>query len=211
MENVVLLLYQSLDRIRHAFGAVGERAADPCRGIGDDAAHAADRLGDGSEDKTEEVVDGLADRLAVTDVLHIQPRQRQFHRSAERGVRERQRRVLYQQLADHHLRLGSVVLFGFVVVGRIFFGLKPLEVALDFSQIALAQLQFVDNAARGVIFEGTKFYVTKLRCDTVKDSSGNQHAQIQKVYITTDNGISGWLDVTLESGTTVANPMRYGM
>ena len=70
---------------------------------------------------------------------------------------------------------------------------------------------FHDDGSYDEIFEGTEFYVTKLRCDTVKDSSGNQHAQIQKAYITTDNGISGWLDISSESGTTVSNPVRYGM
>ena len=83
--------------------------------------------------------------------------------------------------------------------------------SVQWYEIKNAVTIFHDDGSYDEIFEGTKFYVTKLRCDTVKDSSGNQHAQIQKVYITTDNGISGWLDVTLESGTTVANPMRYGM
>ena len=83
--------------------------------------------------------------------------------------------------------------------------------SIQWYEIENAVTIFHDDGSYDEIFEGTEFYVTKLRCDTVKDSSGNQHAQIQKVYITTDKGISGWLDVSLESGTTVANPMRYGM
>ncbi len=69
----------------------------------------------------------------------------------------------------------------------------------------------LDDGSFDTINGGTKFYVTKLRCDTVKDRSGNQHAQIREVYITTDEGKSGWLDVSSESGNTVTDPMRYGM
>ena len=70
---------------------------------------------------------------------------------------------------------------------------------------------YLDDGSYDEIFEGTKFYVTKLRCNTVADSSGNKYAQIQEVYITTDEGKSGWLDVSSESGHTVTHPMKYGM
>ena len=69
----------------------------------------------------------------------------------------------------------------------------------------------LDDGSFDIIHEGTEFYVTKLRCNTVADSSGNKYAQIQEVYITTDEGKSGWLDVSSESGHTVTNPMHYGM
>ena len=83
--------------------------------------------------------------------------------------------------------------------------------SIQWYEIENAVTIFHDDGSYDEIFEGTEFYVTKLRCDTVKDSSGNQHAQIQEVYITTDNGISGWLDVSSESGHTVTHPMKYGM
>ena len=71
----------------------------------------------------------------------------------------------------------------------------------------------LDDGSFDIIDEGTEFYVTKLRCNTVEDRSGNKYAQIQKAYITTDDGKSGWLNVSFESRNqnTVTNPMSYGM
>ncbi len=57
----------------------------------------------------------------------------------------------------------------------------------------------LDDGSFDIINGGTEFYVTKLRCNTVADSSCNKDAQNQEVYITTDEGKSGWFDVSSES------------
>ena len=83
--------------------------------------------------------------------------------------------------------------------------------SIQWYEIENAATITLDDGSFDIINGGTEFYVTKLRCNTVADSSGNKYAQIQEVYITTDEGKSGWLDVSSESGHTVTNPMHYGM
>ena len=83
--------------------------------------------------------------------------------------------------------------------------------SIQWYEIENAATITLDDGSFDIIDGGTEFYVTKLRCNTVADSSGNKYAQIQEVYITTDEGKSGWLDVSSESGHTVTNPMHYGM
>ena len=83
--------------------------------------------------------------------------------------------------------------------------------SIQWYEIENAATITLDDGSFDTIGGETEFYVTKLRCNTVEDRSGNQHAQIQEVYITTDEGKSGWLDVSSESGHTVTNPMHYGM
>ncbi len=83
--------------------------------------------------------------------------------------------------------------------------------SIQWYEIENAATITLDDGSFDIIDGGTEFYVTKLRCNTVADSSGNKYAQIQEVYITTDEEKSGWLDVSSESGHTVTNPMHYGM
>ena len=83
--------------------------------------------------------------------------------------------------------------------------------SIQWYEIENAATITLDDGSFDIIDGGTEFYVTKLRCNTVADSSGNKYAQIQEVYITTDEGKSGWLDVSSESGHTVTHPMKYGM